>query len=118
MDLVITDERGTSMTVYLNDGKGSLTASFQVRDANRVPYALSVADLNVDGNPDIVIGYIEAPSAVFFNNGTGRQFTPVPFGDGKGIAYGFAIGDVNGDKFPDIALARSDAPNMLYLNRK
>ena len=81
-----------------------------------MPYALTTGDLNADGSPDIVIGYVEAPSAVFFNDGTGQQFTPVTFGDGQGTAYGFAIGDVNGDKLPDIALARSGAPNVLYLS--
>ena len=106
------------MVVYLNDGKGRLTAGFQIADRTKVPYAIASGDLNNDGSPDIVLGYTTGPHSVFFNDGSGRQFTPVAFGDPAGSAYGFALGDINGDKFPDIALARSGAPNVLYLSGK
>jgi hypothetical protein len=117
-DLVIGDEAKASMVVYLNDGKGTLSPGFQMSDRTRVPYALSAGDLNRDGRSDIVIGYIDGPSAAFFNDGTGQHFAEVRFGDGEGDAYGFAIGDVNGDGYPDIAMARSGAPNVLYLSVK
>jgi hypothetical protein len=80
----------------------------------RTPYALTTADLNLDGAADIVVGYIKAPSTIFFNDGSGRRFAPVDFGDGKGAAYGFDVADLDRDGCPDIAMARSDAPNVLY----
>ena len=116
LDLVVTDERAASMTVYLNDGSGQLSRAFHTADKAQVPYAIATGDLNRDGSADIVLGYTAGPHAVFFNDGSGRQFAIVRFGDRNGSAYGFAIGDVNGDSFPDIALARSGAPNMLYLS--
>jgi hypothetical protein len=79
-------------------------------------YAIAVADVNVDGHADIVLGTQQAPGAVLINDGTGRKFTRVSFGDGRGTVYGLALGDVNGDGSPDIVAARSDAPSMLYLN--
>ncbi len=79
-------------------------------------YSIAVADLNGDGDADIVLGNRQAPGAVLINDGTGRRFTRVPFGDGRGTVYGLALGDVNGDGSPDIVAARSDAPSMLYLN--
>ncbi len=116
IDLMVGDEIASTMTVYLNDGAGLLSAAFRVEDKTKNPYAGAAGDLNGDGSPDIVFGYTEGPHAVFFNDGTGRAFTKVPFGDPAGSAYGFAIGDINRDGFPDIALARSGAPNVLYLS--
>jgi hypothetical protein len=116
---VVGDEVKASMVVYLNNGKGMLSPVFQVTDTGRVPYAIAAGDLNRDGKPDIVIGYIwDMPPAVFFNDGTGRSFADVRFGDGKGGAYGFALGDFDRDGYPDIALARTAAPNVLYMSAK
>ena len=95
-----------------------MTAGFANTDATRTPYAIAVGDLNDDGRPDIVLGYLEGPHSIFFNDGTGRQFTRTTFGDRKGSAYGFALGDINGDTRVDIALARSEGTNVLYLAGK
>ena len=77
------------------------------------PYALHVADLDEDGNADVLVGYVKSKPVVYFGDGEGG-FSPVEFGDNEGVAYGFATGDVNEDGFMDIAMARSDAPNVLY----
>jgi hypothetical protein len=114
----VGDEKAASMVVYLNDGKGRLTAGFRIADKAKTPYAIAAGDLNNDRSPDIVLGYTSGPHTVFFNDGTGGQFTHVSFGDQKGAAYGFALGDIDRDGFPDIALARSGAPNVLYLSGK
>lgn len=78
------------------------------------PFALTIADLNNDGKPDIIIGHLEAPSSIFFNDGTGRNFKPISFGDSQGAVYGFAVGDFNEDGIPDIAAARNEATNIVY----
>ena len=82
-----------------------------------MPYALTVADLNRDGHPDILVGNVEAPSVAHFGDGK-RRFSPVTFGDNKGTVYGFAIADLDGDGVLDIAAARSDAPNMVYFGKR
>jgi hypothetical protein len=78
-----------------------------------IPYALVVADLNRDGHPDVLVGYVHATSAAFFGDGR-RQFARVDFGDTRGAVYGFAIADLDGDGNVDIVAARSEAPSMVY----
>jgi hypothetical protein len=75
------------------------------------------ADLNKDGKPEIIVGYVNAPGAIYFNDGTGRKYTRVPFGDRKGATYGIAAGDLNGDGYPDLVAARSDAPSLIFFSR-
>jgi hypothetical protein len=75
------------------------------------------ADLNRDGKPEIIVGYVEAPGAIYFNDGTGRKYTRVPFGDNQGAIYGLAVADLDGDGFPDIVAARSDAPSLIFFSR-
>jgi hypothetical protein len=72
--------------------------------------------MNRDGNIDIIVGHVEAPSTIYFNDGSGRHFTAVQVGDHKGTAYGFGIGDLDKDGLPDLAVARSDAPNVVYFS--
>jgi FG-GAP-like repeat len=72
--------------------------------------------MNRDGNIDIIVGHVEAPSTIYFNDGSGQHFTAAQVGDNKGIAMGFAIGDLDKDGLPDLAVARSDAPNVVYFS--
>ena len=80
-------------------------------------YALTIADLNRDGHRDLLVGFVEAPSAAFFGDGK-KGFTRVTFGDSRGAVYGFAVADLDGDGNLDIAAARSEAPNMVYFAGK
>jgi pimeloyl-ACP methyl ester carboxylesterase len=128
VDLVAIDEAKRGTFVYFNQRDGTFSGGSPVGDTRvtpkregaddtpgSTPYALRVGDLNLDGKPDVVVGYIEARPAVYVNDGSGRRFTRVAFGDDKGRAYGFAFGDLDKDGRPDIVMARSDAPNVVYL---
>jgi hypothetical protein len=106
--------------VYLSDGKGGFGSGieFQARAKGvPLPYSMIAADLNRDGRPDIIVGYVDAPGVVYFNDGTGKKYNPVRFGDGKGAIYGMAVGDLDGDGWPDVVVARSDAPCFVMFNR-
>jgi FG-GAP-like repeat/FG-GAP repeat len=114
LDLVTIDERiGTR--IYFGRPGPAFGAGQPLGDDREKPYALTVADLNRDGRPDVVVGFIQAPSAVFFNAGPGQPFRRVTFGDDRGTVYGFAVGDLDEDGWPDIVAARSQAPSILYL---
>jgi len=104
--------------VYLNDGKGNSRSGGIRFDAPRaVPYSMIATDLNRDGRPEIIVGYVEAPGVIYFNEGTGMKYESVPFGDGKGSIYGMASADLDSDGWPDVVVARSDAPSFVMFNR-
>jgi hypothetical protein len=113
IDLALIDDEHKRVELCYG-AKGGGFAPATLLDSGAAPYALTVADLNRDGHPDIIVGYVESPSAVFFGAGKSRRFTRVSFGDNRGAVYGFAVADLDGDGQLDIAAARSEAPNMVY----
>jgi Bacterial Ig domain/FG-GAP-like repeat len=80
--------------------------------------AVTVADVNADGHPDLAIVGFNSPNLVYLNNGTADPFngaTGIPIGS-QDTAYMVAVGDVNGDGFVDMAVANSNhIPSRLYL---
>lgn len=112
IDLVAIDEEtGPAIFWGRTDGTYSPAEALGTREAT--PYAIAVADLDRNGRPDVIVGYVKSRPIVYFNDGPGT-FHSVPFGDNEGTAYGFSVGDFDEDGFLDIAMARSDARNMLY----
>ena len=80
-------------------------------------YAVRLADLDLDGDLDIVVANVAAQNAVYFNRGNeGRDFDEFRFGCPDCATYGVAAGDLNGDGFPEIVTANSGAPNGLFAN--
>jgi len=118
LDIVLAKGRHWPLLdiVLLNDGNGSFIERHNTGDSADRTYTAALADLDEDDENDIVLGAVEAPSAVLVNNGDGLSFSIIQFGDSEGAVYGLAIGDVNRDGLPDIVTARSGAPNMLYFN--
>jgi hypothetical protein len=80
--------------------------------------AVTVADVNADGHPDLAIVGFNSPNLVYLNNGTADPFngaTGIPIGS-QDTAYMVAVGDVNGDGFIDMAVANTNhIPSRLYL---
>jgi FG-GAP-like repeat len=74
-----------------------------------------VADVNSDGNPDIVVaspcgnGLCRTSGlvGVLFGNGDGTFQRAITYGSGGWEAFGVTVGDVNGDDKPDIVVANS-----------
>jgi hypothetical protein len=115
VDLAFIDEQKQGVFVTYNLGKRQFGEPERLPGPPRFPYALAVTDLNHDGRPDIVVGYVETPGSVYFNTAP-HNFHEVRWNDGKGTVYGLAFADFNGDGWPDIVAARSDAPNAIWFS--
>jgi hypothetical protein len=100
--------------LYIYFGNGE---TLKIAGTDALPYSMLAADLNKDGKPEIIVGYVDAPGAIYFNDGTGKKYTRVQFGDNKGATYGIAVADLNGDGYPDIIAARSGAPTQLFFSK-
>ena len=107
---------GQANVVYLGDGTGSSTASFEFGAASQT-YSIDLADMNGDGKMDIVAANVGDTNSIFFNEGNGESFKEEPFGGKQHATYGICVGDLNNDGRVDVAVANSGAMNLLFLNR-
>ena len=103
LDLVATNDEGSSVFVLLNRGRGKFSRRAYRTEAR--PGDIAIADLNGDGAPDIVTDGV----SVLLNAGDGtfaarRDYDPSGW---------IAIGDINGDGKPDIAIANTDSVSVL-----
>ena len=110
-------ERGRNFqgtTIYYGLKDGGYTEGVVIIDSSEMPYALAVEDLNQDGAMDVIVGHVEASTAVLFNTGGAGQFLTIQLGDNDGTAYGFDTADLDGDGQLDIVTAKSGARNRVF----
>ncbi len=106
---------GTGVLVWLNggDNSGSNTGVFsdsgQALSKENSTIAIALADIDDDGDLDLVTGDFREPNRVFYNDGSG-SFTDSGEALGNNSTYAIALGDVDGDGDLDLAA------NLLFLN--
>ena len=84
--------------------------------AGEMTYAAVTADLDGDGDQDIVVANVEERNAVYWNDGSGLGWVGQWLGDEAHATYGLAVGDLDGDGYPELGFANSDAMNRLFAN--
>ena len=102
--------------MFYNDGKGTFTKSTAFGGAQAPSYSVAAADLDQDGDMDIVIGNAGQKNVVYLNEDKGNRFRSVTFGEAASATYCVELGDLNGDKYPDIVAGNSGTHNYVYLN--
>jgi thiol-disulfide isomerase/thioredoxin len=97
--------------VLLNDGKGGFIASNLSDEPDRT-YSAALADLDLDGDLDIVVSNdTPDPKKLFKNNGKGHFTLAGSFGEPAWTTRYVTLADLDGDRYPDIAVAnRVDDP--------
>jgi FG-GAP-like repeat len=122
-DLLVTNPCGTggectsgSVGVLLGNGDGTFQAAMTYGSGGYIVTSVAVADMNHDGNPDLVVANTCADNlcglgegdglvGVLFGNGDGAFQAALIYGSGGRFAQSAAVADVNGDDRLDILAA-------------
>lgn len=112
LDIVLAKGRHWPLhnRVLLNDGKGGYAAS-NLGDAPDRTYSAALADLDRDGDLDVVVSN-DTPDRklVFLNDGQGRFTGAGSFGEPGWNTRYVTLADMNGDRYPDIVAANRGNP--------
>ncbi len=111
VDLAVVNENDNTVSVLIGNGDGTFTAAPSGPIAVGVlPTAITVSDINHDGNLDLVVSNRnDGTVTILVGNGDGSFAAS----NGSPLTIGFAPGaivscDLNGDGIPDLAVADPD----------
>ena len=117
LDLVVTNVgrfgNNSNVGVLLGNGDGTFQAQ-QTFATGFAPDWVTVADVNDDGKPDLVVsdsGYVPDPGttlSVLLGNGNGTFQNQMTLLSGGQIPQSAVVADVNGDGKPDIVVSNYD----------
>jgi hypothetical protein len=103
----------SSVGVLLGNGNGTFQSAAAYSSGAYQAFSIAVADLNHDGNPDLVVanecGNIkcgqEGTVGVLLGKGNGNFHSVVSYASGGYSTSSLAVADVNGDGIPDLLTA-------------
>ncbi|MGH8379012.1 MAG: FG-GAP-like repeat-containing protein, partial [Gammaproteobacteria bacterium] len=91
-----------NVQVFTGNGDGTLNKTPAVYYTDSAPTAVTIADVNGDGKPDVLVATNTGGAVdVLLGNGGGTLQKPLAYAIGAG-AYALAVVDVNQDNWPDI----------------
>lgn len=123
-DLVLAKGRHWPLIdrVLLNDGHGQFPKAYNLGDVADRSYSVTLADMDRDGDLDVVVGNdAPDPKRVYANDGKGSFHLLSTFGRPEWPTRLATVADVNGDGLPDILVANRPedvkVPNYVCINK-
>lgn len=120
LDLFVINVLTDSLTVLLNDGAGSFTATptaYPVGLGGQTLTALAVGDLNRDGSPDAVVSSGNGGSlSILLHDGLANFLSPRTLPGGS-FPADLALADHDGDGDLDLAVPSANAPYQITIFR-
>ena len=120
MDLVTAGRGGLQLLVQTEDGTFSDATARAAAASGAIvsdSFGAWAADVEMDGDLEVIVGVNNAAPLVLRNNGDGTWRTLQPFA-GVSSLRGFAWGDLDGDGDPDAALLDAGGDLHLFANRQ
>ena len=102
--------------LLLNDGQGGFATAKNLSDTPDRTYTAALADLDGDGDPDLVVSNDRPDKKLVYHNERGHFTLAGTFGDPAWPTRNVALADLNGDRYPDIIAANRGAPSQVCLN--
>jgi dienelactone hydrolase len=101
--------------VFLNNGAGAFTVERPVGTDAATTYTAALADLDYDGDLDVVVGNDRAPNLIHWNDGNGH-FTQGPSFGGIDSTRSLLLADLDGNGRTDILVNNRGMENGIYFN--
>jgi len=102
--------------IYINAQNRGLTKRVQLGAHERTGYTVVLADMDGDGDLDVVQASDKQENQIYFNDGTGQYGPAHLFGDIQSNTRNIEIADLNGDGALDILEVCRGTPNLLFIN--
>ncbi len=117
VDLVVANGRHWPQQnlIFLNDGRGQFPQVRNLGNEKITSYACELADLDGDGDIDIVTGNAQAPCRVFLNDGK-ANFAADSKLEVISSVRSMTLADIDADQDMDVLVTCRKRPNGIFLN--
>ena len=118
IDLVVANGRHWPQTnkVFINNGSGKFTVAKALDNIEETSYATELADIDNDGDLDVIVGNDMAPNALYLNDGAGNFLKSGSFGNPYSPTRNIKTVDIDSDGDIDILITNRGKENEICFN--
>lgn len=115
-DLVLANRDNIANEIYVNKGNRQFQKLLDFGTGTFETRSVEIADMNNDGNLDIVTGNINGANFIYLGSKNLIFNDTIIFGSKDVDTYSIALADFNKDGFMDIVTGNYKKPNTVFMN--